>query len=179
MGKADRLVARGPAAEAGRKAKAALQDVRDSDAGRKAESALRDLRQGEVGRKAEAAFRDLREGDAGRKAKEALQDLRDSDAGRKAKEALRDLADSDAGRRPRPRCGTCATTRRPATSPDALTGRGDAAGVTAEGAAATLKCGKLCRARDVGRGRGIWAREGFRPVPMLTSTSVNVHVGPG
>jgi hypothetical protein len=55
-------------ADATRKAKAAIQDLRDSDTGRKAEAAIRDLRQGEVGRKAEAAIKDLREGETGRKA---------------------------------------------------------------------------------------------------------------
>jgi hypothetical protein len=89
----------GQRAETTRKAKAALEDLRDSDAARRAEAALRDLRQGEVGRKAEAAIRDLREGETGRKAREALRDLRDSDAGRRAREALRDLRDSDAGRK--------------------------------------------------------------------------------
>jgi hypothetical protein len=51
-------------AEGTAKAKAAVQDFRDSETGRKAEAALRDLRQGEVGRKAEAALRDLRDGTA-------------------------------------------------------------------------------------------------------------------
>jgi hypothetical protein len=82
-----------------RKAKAAVQELRDSDAGRRAEAALRDLHQGEMGRKAEAAVRDLREGETGRKAREALRDLRDSDAGRRAREALQDLRDSEAGRK--------------------------------------------------------------------------------
>src|SRR5260370_6084949 len=89
----------GQRADAARKAKAALEDLRASDAARKAEAALRDLREGQVGRKAEAALRDLREGETGRKAREALRDLRDSDAVGKARGALRDLRDGDAGRK--------------------------------------------------------------------------------
>ncbi len=74
------------AAEATRKAKAALHEVRESDAARRAEAALRDLRDSDASRKAKEALRDLRDdlrtGDAGRKA---------GDAGRKAKAAIRDL----------------------------------------------------------------------------------------
>jgi len=77
----------GPGSDGARKAKAAMQDFRDSD-----------LREGETGRKAREAVRDLRDSDAGRKAREALQDLRDSEAGRKAMAAFRDLRDSGATR---------------------------------------------------------------------------------
>src|ERR1019366_6926855 len=65
----------GQRADAGRKARAALEDIRTSDTGRKAEAALRDLREGETARD---ALRDLRDSDAGRKAKAAIRDLRDS-----------------------------------------------------------------------------------------------------
>ena len=95
------------AAEAARKAKAALSEVRESEAARRAEAAVRDLRDSEATRKAQTAakeaLRDLRDSDATRKAKEALRDLRDSDATRKAKGALRDLRDDlrtgDTGRK--------------------------------------------------------------------------------
>ena len=74
---------RGPrGAEATRRAKTALNDVRTSEAGRRAESALRDLRDGDAGRKAKAAFHDLRDSEAVGKAKvaarDALRDLKDS-----------------------------------------------------------------------------------------------------
>ena len=56
----------GQRADAGRKAKAALQDLRDSDVVGKARDTARE------------AIRDLRDSDAGRKAKAAIRDLRDS-----------------------------------------------------------------------------------------------------
>ena len=88
----------GQRTDAGRKAKAAVQDLRDSETARKAEAAFKDLREGETGRKAKAALQDLRDSDVVGKARdtarEAIRDLRDSDAGRKAKAALRDLRDS-------------------------------------------------------------------------------------
>src|SRR6266704_2868942 len=76
---------RGPrGAEATRRAKSALDDVRTSQAARRAEAALRDLKDGDAGRKAKAAFQDLRDSEAVGKAKEAtrgaLHDLRDKDA---------------------------------------------------------------------------------------------------
>ena len=40
----------GQRTDAGRKAKAALQDLRTSETGRKAEAKIKDLRDGEVGR---------------------------------------------------------------------------------------------------------------------------------
>jgi hypothetical protein len=88
----------GQRTDASRKAKAAVQDLRDSETARKAEAAFKDLREGETGRKAKAALQDLRDSDVVGKARdtarEAIRDLRDSDAGRKAKAALRDLRDS-------------------------------------------------------------------------------------
>ena len=56
----------GQRTDAGRKAKAALQDLRDSDVVGKARDTARE------------AIRDLRDSDAGRKAKAAIRDLRDS-----------------------------------------------------------------------------------------------------
>jgi hypothetical protein len=56
----------GQRTDAGRKARAALQDLRDSDVVGKARDTARD------------ALRDLRDSDAGRKAKAAIRDLRDS-----------------------------------------------------------------------------------------------------
>ena len=52
-------------AEAARKARAALQDLREGEAGRKAREVLRDLRQGQAGR-TPGAGRDLRDGGEGR-----------------------------------------------------------------------------------------------------------------
>src|ERR1019366_372113 len=55
-----------------------LRGGQRTDAGRKARAALDDIRTSDTGRKAEAALRDLRDSDAGRKAKAAIRDLRDS-----------------------------------------------------------------------------------------------------
>ena len=111
MVQVDRVAARSPARRRGpgqgtrahqRRCERPPARPADGEAGRKAEAALRDLREGEAGRKAKEALRDLRDSEAVGKARDAardaLRDLREGEAGRKAKAAMRDLRDSTASR---------------------------------------------------------------------------------
>jgi hypothetical protein len=75
---------------AGRRAKEAVRDFRDSATARKAHEAVRDLRDSDTARKAQEAVRDLRNTEAAQKAQATMREFRESETGRKAESTIQE-----------------------------------------------------------------------------------------
>jgi hypothetical protein len=78
-----------PESDAGKRAAAAMHDLKESEASKRAAAAVHDLRESEAGKRAASAVHDLRESDVGKRAEQALTDLRQSEPVKKAEESAR------------------------------------------------------------------------------------------